>query len=143
MTLIVCCYTPTGIALSGDSRTTSVRGQQVAVPNAPAGTAPIVVQIPWILSDNARKVFSLHERFAVATWGEAFLNGLPIAHHINEFAIGTTSAQFPTTSQFADGLLAYFTGLAPALGIGFVVAAYDGKDPFVFEVNVGSNSVKR
>ena len=140
MTLIVCCYTSTGIALSGDSRATGVQTQQV---QQTGSGQQVTVQIPWVLSDSARKVFCIAERYALATWGEAFIGDLPIAHHVNEFALSLKNAVPPTTETFADTLLARFRALAPAANLGFVAAGYDSSAPYVYEVQIAQNTKKR
>lgn len=138
MTLIVACYTPTGIAISGDSRTTGTRTDQFVPPGAAAGTAPIAIQVPWVVSDSTRKLFCVQERFAVATWGEAFINGLPTGHHINDFILSTTEHTYATPDVFADALLAHFVDLAPTAALSFMVAGYDGVIPEVYVLEVAA-----
>jgi hypothetical protein len=141
MTLITCCYTPTGIAISGDSRTTGVRTQ--TLPQAAAMAAAVQVQIPWVLSDSARKVFCLHERFAAATWGDAFVEGLPIAHHVNEFDLQTRSSVIDNTEAMVDTLMQYLRGYSPNPDSGFILAGYDGKVPSVFSFDIKTGAKKR
>lgn len=143
MTLIVACYTPTGIAISGDSRTTGTRTNQFVPPGAPVGTVPIAIQVPWVVSDSTRKLFCVQDRFAVATWGEAFIGGLPTGHHINDFILSTVGTAFATPEAFADALLAHFVSLAPAAGLFFMVAGYDGVAPQVYVLQVASNTKTR
>ncbi len=142
MTLIVCCYTPNGIALSADSRTTGVQAQQVPNPAGPKAPA-IQVQVPWVISDSTRKLFTIRDRVAVATWGDAFVGGLPISHHMNDFAQGPDADGIETTQGFADALLKKMKALGPTTHLGFLVAGYDGLIPFAIEVNVNSGSTKR
>lgn len=143
MTLIVCCYTPTGIALSGDSRTTGWRMHDVPQAQAPGATHTLSVQIPWILSDSARKVFCLSQRFMVATWGDAFIGNLPVAHHVSEFGASLGSDETSSVSAFSEALLKHFATLAPTANLSFVVAGYDAQEPFVIEVSVAQNSTMR
>jgi hypothetical protein len=143
MTLIVCTYVPTGIVLAGDSRTTAVRQQQ-QVQNDAAGNPSITsVQTPWVLSDSARKVFSIHNRYSLGLWGDAFVNEMPIAHHINDFALTTADPGFDTPDALADALLAHFGKVGPALKSGFVVAGYSGTEPFVIELDLSKGSKNR
>lgn len=143
MTLVIACYTPTGIAISADSRTTGMRDEQLqpqgGAPDAPA----ITVRVPWVISDSARKVFCVQERFAVATWGEAFINGLPTAHHLNDFILATAKQPYIKTGDLADALIQHFSKLAPSAALGFAVGGYDGVEPFVFEIGIASNLKKR
>ncbi len=143
MTLIVCAYVPNGIALSGDSRTTGTRMMQVPQPTPAEPKAVTTVQTPWILSDSARKVFIVHERIAVATWGDAFLKDMPIAHHISEFAAANPPGPSVTVEQTADALLSHVRSLDAALNTGVVVAGYDATTPFLFELGVAKNFKKR
>lgn len=142
MSLVITCYSPTGIAISADSRTTGTIEQQVPATAQTANQPPVTVRIPWVVSDNTGKLFCVGDRFAVGTWGEAFLSGLPIAHHMNDF-IGSLTAQFTKTEDLADALLKHFAGLRPGGNLGFAVAGYDGLEPFVYELNVNTNSKKR
>ena len=143
MTLIVCCFVPNGIAVSGDSRTTGTRAVQAPQPTPGNPNATVAVHTPWILSDSARKVFIIHDRFAVATWGEAFLHNMPIAHHVTEFSTANPLGPSTTVEQIADALMAYFRGMNPSLNTGFVVAGYDATLPFVFELGIASSHKKR
>lgn len=143
MTLIVCAYVPTGIAVSGDSRTTVIRSNVVPKPTPQQPSATVTTQIPWVLSDSARKVFIIHERFAVATWGDAFHNEMPIAHHISQFSTTNLPEQFTTVEQLSDALLGYMRTLNPNLNTGFLVTGYEGQTPYVYELQVPGNSKKR
>jgi len=140
MTLVVCCYCPNGIVVSADSRTTGTQLQQIANPQNPKG-APISVQVPFVVSDSARKLYSVADRYMVATWGDAFLNGLPVSHHINDFAIAAQANLPATVHDCAQALLAHLAALKPTQGLGLLVAGYDGTTPAVFEVKVASGSV--
>ena len=128
MTLVVCCYCSNGISLSADSRTTGTQIQQVLNPQDPKG-APLSVQIPFVLSDSARKLYSIADRYMVAAWGDAFLNGLPTSHHINEFAVAAQVTPPASVSDCATALLAHMVALKPTQGLGLLVAGYDGTEP--------------
>ena len=109
--------TPTGIAISGDSRTTGTRTEQLVSSAAVAGSVPTTVQVPWIVSDSTRKLFCVQERVAVATWGAAFLNGLPTGHHVNDFILASAANALESTESFADALMSHFVGLAPGVAL--------------------------
>lgn len=143
MTLIVCSYVPTGIAVSGDSRTTLIRTNVVPQPTPQLPSATVTTQTPWVLSDSARKVFVIHDRFAVATWGEAFHNEMPIAHHISEFSATNQPNPSISVEQLSDALLQHMRGLNPTLNTGFLVAGYDENTPSVYELQVPANAKKR
>ena len=143
MTLIICCYTPTGIALSGDSRTTSVMTQQVTQTNPAGESVPTNVQIPWVLSDSARKVFCVGDKYAIAAWGEAFAQALPVAHHINAFAAANAATPWGSTEAVADSLLDYFSSVAGGKPLSFVVVGYDNTVPHVYELGVLDHTKQR
>lgn len=143
MTLIVCAYVPTGIAVSGNSRTTVIRTNVIPQATPQQSSATVTMQIPWVLSDSARKVFVIHDRFAVGTWGEAFYDEMPIAHHISEFSTANPPNPSTTVEQLSDALLQHMRRLDPALNTGFLVAGYDGHTPSVYELQVPANSKKR
>jgi hypothetical protein len=142
MTLVIACYTPNGIALSADSRTTGLR-QQSGTPPGSAGTNPVTVQVPWVMSDSARKLFVFKDRFALGAWGDALIAGLPTAHHVNDYIQANEATSFATTEAFVDALIAHFSALAPGANIGFAVAGYDAIDPRVYEIAIGAGTKKR
>lgn len=143
MTLIVCSYVPTGIVVAGDSRTTGMRQVQQVVTDASGKQMTLASQTPWVLSDSTRKVFSIHDAYAVATWGDAFVHEMPIAHQVNEFAMSSKGSGISTPEGLADALLAHFVTLDPNLATGFLVAGYSGIEPWVIELDVAKNSKLR
>lgn len=143
MTLISCCFVPNGIALSGDSRTTGTLTVQTPQPTTANPQATVPTRTPWVVSDSARKVFVVHDRVAVGSWGDAMILDMPIAHHIAAFAIANPLQPTSTVEQLTDSILAHFRAIAPSAMTGFVVAGYDGPDPYVYEINVGLNMKKR
>ena len=68
MTIVVGAGSPDGIVLAADSRTTLIDGKRHR-----------------IMTDSAEKVFELHERFGVATYGMAFIGDQTINGLMNEF----------------------------------------------------------
>ena len=157
MTLIVAVYVPTGIVLSGDSRTTGIINQPpAAAPATPAAGpgqpppatstappgAPTTVQTPIVLSDAAEKVF-LVQRYGIATFGDAIVNNMPIAHYVEDFQATPPAQTATSTLGLASALLAFMKALAPPPKSGFVVVGYDGVDPWVIAVDVQNNAVNR
>ena len=139
MSLIVAVHVPTGIAVSGDSRTTATRTNTVPDPNNPG--AQMAVQTSIVLSDAAAKVFLLFGRYGLGTFGDALVNNMPIAHYVEQFE---ASAVTPTTTPaLADALLVYFRGLEPVPNVSCIVAGYDGAEPWVLTVDVRNNSTQR
>ena len=141
MSLIIAVHVPTGIVLSGDSRTTGTRSQQVPDPGNPGNQ--ITVQTNIVLSDSANKLFSLHDRFGVGTFGDALVNNMPIAHYVEKFH-SQSATNAPASAQIlATNLLQYFRALQPIPRVGFLVAGYDGSDPWVITVDVQNDATNR
>ncbi len=141
MSLIVTVYVPTGIVLSGDSRTTGTSSQRVPDPQNP--NVQITVQTQIALSDAAQKVFTLYGRFGVGTWGDAFVNNMPIAHHIEQFESDPSRTPPANPQALANDLLQYFRSLQPLANVGFLVIGYDRSDPWVISVNLQNNTTVR
>lgn len=141
MSLIIAIYVPTGIVISGDSRTTGTK--QVDAPNPQDPTESIQVQTNIVLSDHANKVFELYDKYGVGTFGDALVNNMPIAHYVEQFEHKHSSDPPSTTEALADALLEYFTDLSPIPKVGFVVVGYDDNTPFVYGVNIAENTKNR
>ncbi|MDG4950749.1 hypothetical protein NLM59_07415 [Weeksellaceae bacterium KMM 9724] len=76
MSLIITTYAPEGIILAGDSRLTLNWNQENnGINNNYSITA----------SDSNNKVFQIKEKFGLATFGAADINGIPISGYINQF----------------------------------------------------------
>lgn len=141
VSLIISVYVPTGIVVSGDSRTTGTLSQQVPQPTESDPDAVAAIHTQIIISDAANKVFLIHGRFGIGTFGDAIINNMPVAHYIEQF-----QAQFPgapQTTELANDLLRYFRSLNPVPSVGFIVAGYDGIIPCVFGVNLQVNLTQR
>ncbi len=143
MSLIVAVYVPTGIVISGDSRTTGAATQQVPQPTPQDPNAHITVQTQVVISDSAHKMFLLHARYGVGTFGDAIVNNMPIAHHVEQFEAQQANSPQQTTQGFAGALLQFFRALAPTPNLGYIVAGHDGTVPWVLAVDVRSNSIQR
>jgi hypothetical protein len=141
MSLIIAVYVPTGIVISADSRTTGTITQHVPNPLNPQQPLPVKTNI--VLSDSAYKLFLLFERFGVATFGDAILNDLPIAHHVEQFREQQPAVP-DSTEDCSQKLLAHFRGINANLDVlGFVVAGYDEGVPAVFSIDVRQNTIDR
>jgi hypothetical protein len=143
MSLIISVYVPTGVVISGDSRTTGNISQRVPQPTPQDPNAQTTVNTQVVISDAAHKVFLLHGRFGVGTFGDAILNNMPIAHHIEQYEAQQSSNIPSTTQDFSNNLLAFFRGLNPAQNLGFIVGGYDANIPMVLALNVQGNSINR
>ena len=141
MSLIIAIYVPTGIVLSGDSRTTGTASQTVQHPQNP--NTQLTVQTNVVLSDAADKVFLLYCRFGVGIFGEALVNNMPIAHYIEQFQSQSPNSPPANTQSLADGLLQFFRSLQSLPRLGFLVVGYDADVPWVVGVDVLNNSTRR
>lgn len=157
MTLIVAVSVPTGIVLSGDSRTTGTVTQHP--PQSPAqalsqqdqpftGAARQMQQrpmihVPVVLSDATEKVFLLFNKFGVGVHGDAFINGMPIAHTIQQFEVANDTAKPATPEECAHALLEYFRAINPVPNVGMVLVGYDRLDQWVLGVEVPTGEVIR
>lgn len=141
MSLIIGVYVPTGIVLSGDSRTTGTLSQQVQDPGNP--TNQIMVQTNIVLSDAADKLFLIDGRFGVGAFGDALVNNMPVAHSIGRFSSQPSRTAAANPQTLAKGLLQYFRTLEPVPRVALLVAGYDGNDPWVIGVDVANNATHR
>ena len=143
MSLLISVYVPTGIVISGDSRTTLTINQSVpAASQAPQGVSNIVLT-NVVLSDATNKVFLLFGKYGVGTFGAATIANLPIAHYVEQFELSAGSNASANPSQLAADLLQYFQTFQPVPSVGFIVAGYDGTAPWVLSVDVAGNAVSR
>jgi len=138
MSLIISVYVPTGIVISGDSRTTIKLRQESNSDNKSKESETSVV-----LSDASTKVSLLFCRFGVGAFGSAIINDLPVAHHLEQFEIKHADSPSKTTDQLGKDLLTYFRKITPIPSVNFVVAGYDGHTPWVLSIDVADNSSKR
>lgn len=141
MTLAVAVVTADGIVVAADSRTSLHVSNPV-----PAG--PIAPTAYRVASDFTHKVFDAEE-VAVATFGEAFIDGRNVASHMAEFV--ATKAGSCSTPQNGAAELADFFGRrydawvaaaqqpAPPPNItalGFLVGGYGNGVGEVYEVSI-------
>lgn len=136
MSLVVTVYVPTGVVLSADSRTIVSR----AVERRGEGSTQRDVT-SLVLSDATEKLLVVHERFAVGTWGAAFVGDLPVAHHIR--TLEHESRVPESVEGMAEQLLERFAGSEPAPSLYFAVAGYDGGVPWVLTVDVSGRKIAR
>jgi hypothetical protein len=141
MSVITAVYTPTGIVISGDSRTTGALNGTIPNPQNPQ--QQINVQTMITMSDATLKVFKLFDKYGVGTFGDAQIDNLPIAHYIEQFEINNLATPPQTTNDFVTELLNYFRKFSPIPQTGFIVGGYDQNEPFVFGVDILNNARQR
>lgn len=139
MSLIICIYVPTGIVISGDSRTTGTFRHDANDPKNPDKS--IIAQTQIVFSDFAEKVLNVFDKYGIGTFGDAFVNDLPIAHYIEKFEQENSKNPPKTAEDLTGTLLEYFRKLNAK--VGFLVAGYDQNIPFVFGVDVVNNKITR
>ena len=118
MSLVISCYVPTGIVMSAESRTTMTWRDQVE----PGGQVTVT---NVVLSDSAHKLFLLFERFGVATFGDAFISGMPIAQFIADFEARRKDSRPDSTEACARAVLEHFGAMSPKPAVSFFVAGYE------------------
>jgi hypothetical protein len=165
MSLIVSVVVPTGIVMSGDSRT-SLMAQKPIEPvheviatdtaatviqsekvESPSATPNSGITIPWfqtgmIISDSTYKIYQLRKRFGISTCGASLISGMPVAHHIDVFESKLTRAP-ESTQILANDLLSHFRLMSPIPNVWFHVAGYDDEEPWIVFVDVAANSTTR
>ncbi|WP_017496813.1 hypothetical protein [Flavobacterium sp. WG21] len=78
MSLIISTYVPEGIIIAGDSRLTLSWNEKEDSSN-------VEKNFSIIATDTNTKVFSIKDKFGLATFGAADVNGIPISGYINQF----------------------------------------------------------
>jgi hypothetical protein len=141
MSVIVSIYTPVGIVLSGDSRTTGTLNQQFPNPQNP--NQQIDIQTSITLSDAASKIFRVFDLYGIGMFGDAVINNLPIAHYIEQFEIGLKSNIPANTPEFVSKILEYFRRFTPTPKIGGIIVGYSNNEPFVYGVDIFNNTSNR
>ena len=141
MSLIIAVYTPTGIVISGDSRTTGTLNQTI-LENENL-ERQINVQTMITLSDATLKVFKLFDKYGIGTFGDANIDNLPIAHYIEQFEINNLANPPKKTLDLVNELINYFRQFNPIPKTGFIVTGYDDNEPYVFAVDIFNNSNQR
>jgi len=79
MSLVIKTYVPEGIVLAGDSRLT-LNWSLPEIKNPNKEYSYLITA-----SDNNNKVFQIKNKFGLATFGVADINGIPISGYINQF----------------------------------------------------------
>lgn len=136
MSLVTTVYVREGLVMAADSRLTLSNQQQ-------QGNQQII-QLSVTMSDSNRKLFVTQNRVAIGTFGQADIQGVPIAGFIDSFIAALPATQSP--QQTAQALLTYFRGMNPIPNTSFHIAGYDSANPpsqEVWLVEVLNNQVQR
>ncbi len=171
MSLVIAVSVPTGIVLSGDSRTTSIIPQQPSQPPAlqetsvdgkesgkpssaeavtgegitelPKAPQPNAIHIPIVLSDATDKLFLLWDKYGVGVYGDAFVSNMPIAHTIQQFELANRKTRPASPQACANALLKYFQALNPLPIVGMMVIGYEKAEQWILGVNVKEGTITR
>ena len=114
MSVVITIYVPEGIVLAADSRLT-INWKSMINGKENLNYSQI--------SDTTNKVFLLNDRIAVATFGVADINGVPIAGFVNKF-IEQKIDDKTEVDQVGKLLLDFFRELKADLGTFFYVVGY-------------------
>lgn len=137
MSFIITLYTREGIVMASDSRLTLNAEQQL-----PDGQKLLLAAG---MSDSNYKTFLSPNRIGISTFGQADINGVPIAGYIESFIRENTEENISVT-DFANNLNTYFRTLNPIPDVGFHVAGYEqngiGLKQMIFQVAPFHNLVQ-
>jgi len=127
MSLVVSVYTREGIVMAADSRLT------LTYPRNIEGQQPHTVSVTT--SDSARKLFLTHNHVGISTFGDAAINGAPVAGVIESFIVENLDGTDYSPKETAGALLQYLTDLGVSQVTNFHVAGYrHGDSGFAQEV---------
>ena len=138
MSLTVVVWTPTGIIMAADSRTTITYTKEEKHGK---------VSSPDILSDSTYKLVLLEKcRVGISTYGVSHPGGLPVDAHLRIFEEERVIPE-DRVPEVAEKLRAYFQEKFPGINLWFFLIGYREEDkvsiPYVHNVSVEKNSVTR
>ena len=137
MSLVVTVNVREGLVMAADSRIT-LNAQQ------PQQGGQQTVHLAVGMSDSNRKLFVTPNNVGIGTYGQADIQGVPIAGFIDSFIASLPPNLGP--QQTAQNILAHFHAMNAALNTCFHVAGYDASTPpsqEVWTVEVQPNRVQK
>ena len=136
MSLIVVLYVPEGLVMAGDSRLTL---------NWKTNVGGIQQSNSITASDSNSKIFTIREKFGLGTFGNADINGIPIAGFINKFIEEKVGNE--TTIDEIPQLLLDFFGAYGNPNTTFYTCGYKivagVSIPHAYVVNIGNQTFNR
>jgi len=137
MSLIVTTYAPEGIILAGDSRLTLNWGREIdGITNNYSVTS----------SDSNNKVFRIKNKFGLATFGAADINGIPIAGYINQF-IEEKISDNTQIDEIPKSLHEFFGDNLGKPHTSFYLCGYKIENgisiPYIFYININTGETNR
>lgn len=139
MSLVIACFIPTGIVLSGESRSTNTYNTSEPDPHNPA--ISITYSNSYVASDFENKVFLSFLKYGITVCGDGLIDGFPIQYHIENFE--STYKDTKNVSDFATCLKDYFREFIPIPFLFFFVAGYEVNEQFVYRISVAEDEVIR
>jgi hypothetical protein len=138
MTFIIAIYVREGIVVASDSRltlnTTSQEGERQVVKMAVAE------------SDSNSKLFLTNSKVGIATYGQADIQGVPIAGYVESF-IKENLTNESQVDEIPQRILKYFRDLSQSLDTVFIITGYkkilNTWEQQVWEVKISKNSATR
>lgn len=139
MSLTVVVWTPTGLVMAADSRTSITYNREDKHGHKSSSMD--------ILTDHTYKLVLLDKcRVGISTYGVSHPGGLPVDAHLRVFEEECLTAE-DCAPEVAEKLRACFQEKFPKLGLCFFVAGYREEDrvniPYVYNINVEKNTIKR
>jgi hypothetical protein len=139
MSLTVVVWTPTGLVMAADSRTTITYTRDQKYGSKLSTTD--------ILSDSTYKLVLLEKtRVGISTYGASHAGGLPVDAHLRAFEEERVTPE-DRAPEVAEKLLAYFQEKFPGINLYFFVIGYREEDklsvPYVYNVSVEKNTSTR
>ena len=139
MSLVITVYVREGIVMAADSRLT-LNAQKTQ------GTES-VVNLAVGQSDSNHKLFLTPHGVGIATFGEAAIDGVPIAGYMESFIDSDLGDETTTVEEVAIRLSAHFGSFTPTPDTQFHVAGYSRVDGETFQeawkVNIAKNEIRR
>ncbi len=139
MSLVVACFIPTGVVLSGESRSTSIYHTKSPDPNDPS--KDIEYTNGFIASDSESKVFLVFEKYGITACGDGLIDDFPIEYYIEQFEVNYSDTG--KVEDLAISLKNCFAAFTPIPFIFFFVAGYEKAEQFVYRISVAEDEVVR
>jgi hypothetical protein len=139
MTFVIVLYVREGIVMASDSRLTM--GRTIQQENRR------IVQTAIGLSDSNYKTFLTPTNVGISTFGDAAIQGVPIAGYIDSFINEHLSQGDYQVDQIPQELLTYFRSMPGLPNTAFLVAGYKKaeniSEQHVWQVKVQANTATR
>lgn len=137
MSFIITIHVREGIVLASDSRLTLNQTNKQG-PNT-------VLNVAVASTDSNYKTFLAYDKIGISTFGDADINGTPLAGYIETFIKENENEDNNNLEEFCKRLLSFFRKINSSLKTGFHIAGYQEVDnelkQKVFRVFINLNKV--